>query len=259
METGRAPSQVALNRKDLELLCSRIGEDRMPLGAKTARLMFLTQPSGHPHRRKIWTKGIRDFALVERAGTPPYWAEPPGEFFCGNRYRTKDGDDLALYAVFLAGKDTAKTWFKEVVSESAALLFPDADIPELDLVRELFEFCRLNGLLKWQINEETDHPETRGQIAWLHDPYGATIRFLNAASKRTQKVTIGVGGRPRIDGLNEKLRLDLLERWDKAKTTGTSAKDFCRDERIKTKTLNCWVDWRSRRQRRSRQTPARAK
>lgn len=193
METGRAPSHVALNRKDLELLCSKISEDRILLAAQTARLMFLTQPSDHPHRGKIWTKGIPDFALVERAGTPPFWAKPLGENLSWSCYRTKDGKELAWYDVFLAGKEKAMIRFREICYASAALLFSDADIPESVFVPELFEFCRLNGLLKWEINEEPNHPETRGQIAWLHDLFAATLLFLNAQFKSPEKPTEAVG------------------------------------------------------------------
>ena len=192
METGRAPSHVALNRKDLELLCSKISEDRILLAAQTARLMFLTQPSDHPHRGKIWTKGIPDFALVERAGTPPFWAKPLGENLSWSCYRTKDGKELAWYDVFLAGKEKAMMRFREICYASAALLFSDADIPESVFVPELFEFCRLNGLLKWEINEEPNHPETRGQIAWLHDLFAATLLFLNAQFKSPEKPTEAV-------------------------------------------------------------------
>lgn len=183
METGRAPSHVALNRKDLELLCSKISDERITLPALLARFMFLDQQSDHPHRGKIWTKGVADFKSIELGGTAPHWSKPAGEPHGQIRFCTKDGREMASYLMYFNGSKEALERFWQHASTAAKLLLPDAEEPTWDYFQKLIEFCRMNDLLKWEVNQQPDHPEKRGQIAWLHDLFAATIRFLNAQMK----------------------------------------------------------------------------
>jgi hypothetical protein len=59
------------------------------------------------------------------------------------------------------------------------------------------------------------------------------------------------GGRPRLSAQEEKKRIGLLDRWERAKGAGVHQKDFCRDENVNPKHLTKCINWASQRRRRS--------
>ncbi len=204
MNTGETLLQGSRGRKEIETIRDKIRRDRILMPGQNATLMFLAQTPGHPYPLKIWSQGIPDFAHLEQAGIPPTWMKPVGD--CSGRYQcwTEDGVDLACYDVFFSGYDLAKKRFWQRASACGELLLPEADIPTSEFIKALFEFCRLHKRLKWEVNEQPGHPETRRRVAWLNDVYEVAACFLDAQLKSPEQPTEAAVG----DGKANRRRLE---------------------------------------------------
>lgn len=83
---------------------------------------------------------------------------------------------------------------------------------------------------------------THGVVA-MSSPDGA-LEACQSAAKRKK------GGRPRLDGQEERRRTALVEEWQRAKEAGVVQKDFCADKGITVDRLNKLVNWFTQRQKR---------
>lgn len=183
------------HREEIELLREQVHRDRILLAAQDARLLFLPL-CDHPYPGKIWTEGLPDFAYLESAGVAAHWSKPLGDSLGRMLCRTEDGAEFVPYDWYSRGNDRAKQGFEQIVSVAAALLVPDADSPrELEFLKQLFEFSRSHKLLKWEVNEQPGHPETRRRIAWLHDVYATVVLLLNAKLESLLPANLNTGQR----------------------------------------------------------------
>lgn len=173
-------SQQVRTPSEIEQLRGKIIRDRISLAAQSAKLLFISQPKNHPFPRKIWTAGLRDFAIAERGGVEPHWSKPLGDDLARMRGHTESGKELVTYDLILSGRESAKKRFRQIYEAAGPVLCPNALFSPFDFLKNLFEFSRSQNLLTWEVNEQPGHPETKRPIAWLYDIFEAVVCFLNA-------------------------------------------------------------------------------
>ena len=63
-----------------------------------------------------------------------------------------------------------------------------------------------------------------------------------------------VGGRPTVSKKEARKREELVDRWNRAKATGTRQKDFCNDNGVDLNRLVRYVNWVAQRRRRANES-----
>jgi len=181
----------------------------------------------------------------------------PGAQETTDEYQTLCNSQIAEHNRRVAATLAEVNALKERISDAAESLMEAAARRDIDV-----DYSRFRELVDgWNLMNPQACTAAKNNLDLLQRRLNQIAKYEEIGERAARQAEIDMAnglfdtpkkprGRPAMTANNERRRLDVLEKWYRAKGRVSQA-EFCDDEKISVKYLNTCVNWQTQRRRRN--------